>query len=58
MTNSLLFLDGQEELKFWWQLLLAVESVREINSTNSAIRMDGHPQCLNVVGPVGSTGKI
>ena len=32
--------DWQEKLEFWWELVLGVESVGEIYSSDSAVGMD------------------
>ena len=32
--------DWQEELELWWELILGVESVGEIDSSNSAVGVD------------------
>ena len=48
----------QEEFEFWRQLIFGVEPVGEVDSSDSAVRMDLHPQCLYVVGTVSSSGEI
>ena len=48
----------QEKLEFRWQLVLSVKSVREVNSSDSAVGVDLHPQSLDVVGSVGSPGEV
>ncbi len=44
------YLDGQEQLELWGQLLFRVESVGEVDSPYAAIGMHLHPKSLNVVG--------
>ena len=58
MYASLLLLDGKEELELRWQFLFRVKSIREVNSSDPAIGVDGHSQGLNVVSAVGTTGEI
>lgn len=58
ITKSLLLLNGQKKFEFWGQFLLAVEPVRKVNPSNSTVGMDGDPECLDVVGPVGSPGEV
>lgn len=42
-------LDWQEQLKFRWQLLFAVQPVTEVDATNAAVGMNLHIQGLNVI---------
>ena len=58
--SHLLGLSGhwQEELELRGQLVLGVQSIGEVNSSNSAVGMDLHSQGLNVVGSVSSTGEV
>ena len=48
----------QEELEFWGQLVLGVEPVGEIDSSDSAISMNLDPQGLYVIGTVSSSCEI
>ena len=48
----------QEEFELWWQLILSVQSIGEVDSSDSAVRVDLHPQCLYVVGTVSSASEI
>jgi len=48
----------QEELEFWGELVLGVESVGEIDSSNSAVCMDLNSKGLYVVGTVSSPCEI
>jgi len=50
--------NGQEKLELWWKLILSVESVREIDSSNSAVCMNLNSQGLYVVGTISSSGEI
>ena len=50
--------DWQEQFEFGWQLILGVEPVGEVDSSNSTIRMNLHPERLYVVGTVGSASEI
>jgi hypothetical protein len=54
----LLFLDRQEQLEFGGQLLLAVQPIRKIYSSNTAVCVNCNPQGLDVVGPVGSPSEV
>ena len=54
----MLFLDGEEELELWGQLLLAVQPVGEVYAPDPTIGMDGHSQGLDVVGTVGPAGEV
>lgn len=57
-NGSLLFLDWEEQLEFWWQLLLAVQPVGKIYPSDPAIRMNRYPQSLNVIASVRSTSEV
>ena len=48
----------QEELELWWELVLGVESVGEIDSSDSAVSVDLNSKGLYVVGTVCSSGEI
>ena len=48
----------QEELELWWELVFGVESVGEIDSSDSAVSVDLNSKGLYVVGTVGSSGEI
>jgi hypothetical protein len=48
----------QEELELWWELVLGVQSVGEIDSSNSAVSMNLNSKSLYVVGSVSSPGEI
>ena len=48
----------QEELELWWELVLGVESVREIDSSDSAVSVDLDSKGLYVVGTVSSSREI
>ena len=63
--------DGEEEFELWWELVFGVQSVGEIDASNTAVGMDLHskqqrrvtkknclPEGLDVVGTVGSPGEI
>jgi hypothetical protein len=54
-----LLLDGQEELELRWELLFAVEAVREVDAADAAVGMDLDTQGLNVVGTcTGARGDM
>jgi hypothetical protein len=55
-----LWLSGnrQEELELWWELVLGVESIGEIDSSDSAVSVDLDSKGLYVVGTVSSSGEI
>ena len=48
----------QEELELWWELVLGVESIGEIDSSDSAVSVDLDSKGLYVVGTVSSSGEI
>ena len=48
----------QEKFELWWELILSVESIREIDSSNSAVSMNLDSKGLYVVGTVSSSGEI
>ena len=48
----------QEELELWWELVLGVESIGEIDSSDSAVSMNLHSEGLYVVGTIGPSGEI
>ena len=50
--------DGEEELELGRELVLGVETVREIDSSDSAVGMYLNSQCLDVVSTVCTAGKI
>lgn len=51
------FLDGQEQLEFRRQLLLAVQPVAEVDAADAAVGMHLHAQRLNVVGACRKQGS-
>ena len=55
---SLLFLDRKEELEFWGKFLLAVQPIGEVDSTDSAVGVNGDSEGLYVVGAVSSAGEV
>lgn len=58
ITKSLLLLNGQKKFELWGQFLLAVEPVREVDSPDSTVGVDGDSQGFDVVGPVGPAGEV
>ena len=50
--------NGQEQFELWWELVLSIKSVWEVDSSNSAVCVDLHSQSLYVVGTVGPSGEI
>ena len=50
--------NGQEQFEFGRELVLGVESVGEVDSSNSAVGVDLDSQGLYVVGTVSSSGEI
>ena len=61
--------NGQEQFEFGWQLIFSVQSIREVNSSYSAVSMYLHsnqkllqtiiiPQCFNVICTVCSSSEI
>ncbi len=55
---SLLLLDGKKEFKLRGKLLFTVQPVRKINSSDSAVGVDGHTQSFNVIASVSPPRKI
>lgn len=54
----LLLGDGQEQLELRRELLLRVQAVGEVNPADAAVRVDLHPQGLDVVGAVSSAREV
>ena len=50
--------DWQEQFEFWGELVFCVESVGEINSSNSAVGVNLHSKSFNIVGTVSSSSEI
>lgn len=50
--------DWQEKFELWWKLILSVESIREVDSSNSAVGVDLNSESFYVVGTVSSSGEI
>ena len=48
----------QEEFELWWKLIFGIKSIREIDSSNSAVSVNLNTKGLYVVGTVGSPGEI
>lgn len=48
----------QEQFEFWGQLVFCVQSVGEVNSSNSAVGVNLHSKGFNIVGTVGSSSEI
>mmetsp|Transcript_35104 Transcript_35104/g.113647 ORF Transcript_35104/g.113647 Transcript_35104/m.113647 type:complete len:257 (+) Transcript_35104:156-926(+) len=58
-SGSTAFLGNrQEELELRRQLLFAVETVREVDAADAAVRMQLHPQGLDVVRAVGAAREV
>ena len=49
---------GEEELELWRQLVLGIEAIWEVNSSDPAVCMNLHSQGLNVVGSIGTTSEV
>ena len=41
--------DWQEELELWWELVFGVESVGEVDSSDSAVSVDLHSKDGNIL---------
>lgn len=54
----LLLGDRQEQLEFRRELLLRVQAVGEVNPADTAVRVDLHPQSLDVVRAVRSAREV
>ena len=50
--------DWQEKLELGWELILGVESVGEVDSSNSTVGVDLNSQSLYIIGTVGSSSEI
>ena len=50
--------NGQEQFEFWGQLVFSVESVREVNSTDSAVSMNLYSEGFDVIGSVSTSGEV
>lgn len=48
----------QEKLELWWKLVFGIESVREVDSANTAVSVNLNAECLNVIGSVSSACEI
>jgi hypothetical protein len=49
---------GEEQLELGWELILGVETIGEVDSSDTAVSVDLHSQGLDVVGTVGSSSEI
>lgn len=58
IKQSLLFLDWQEEFKFRRQFFLWIEAIWKVNSTNSAISVDGDSKSFDIIASIGSSGEV
>ena len=58
MAALAFLLDRQVQLELCRQLLLAVQPVGEINTPDPTVGVDLNPQCLHVVGPIGSPCEV
>ena len=50
--------NGQEQFEFWGQLVFGLESVGEVNSTDSAISVNLDSEGFDVVGTVSTSGEV
>ena len=50
--------DWQEKFEFWGELVFCVKSIGEINSSNSAVGVNLHSQCFNIVSSISSSCEI
>ena len=48
----------QEKFELWWELIFSVESVWEVNSSDSAVSMDLNSESFYVVCTISSSGEI
>jgi len=53
-----LVLDGEVQLELCRQLIFRVEAVGEVHPTDSAVGVDLDSEGLNVVGSIGTSGKV
>ena len=56
--SHLFLLDGEEKLELIGEFFFRIETVREVDSSNSAVSMNLYSQSLNVTGTVRSAGEI
>lgn len=57
-TESLLLLDGEEKFELGGKFLLAIETVRKVDPTNTTIGMDCNSECLDIVAAIGASGEV
>ena len=50
--------DWQEELELWWEFLLGIQAVGEINTPDTAVSMQLHSEGFDVVGSIGTPRKV
>ena len=48
----------QEKFELWRKLIFGIESVGEVDSSDSAVGVDLNAQSLDIVGTVGTTSEI
>lgn len=53
-----MFLDGKEEFELWRELFFGVETIREVNTSDSAISVNSHSKCLYVIAAICSSSEI
>ena len=58
MSGFGLVLNWQIKLELGWKFVLGVESITEVDSSNSAISVNLNPQSLNVVGTISPSSKV
>ena len=50
--------DWEEEFELWREFILGVKAIGEIYSADTAISVDLHSECLNIVCAIGPAGEI
>ena len=50
--------DWQEKFELWWKLILGVKSIREVDSSNSAVGVDLNSESFYIVCTVSSSCEI
>ena len=48
----------EEELELGRKLVFGVEAIGEVNSSDSAVGVNLHSECFDIVSTVGTTGEV
>jgi len=58
VSDLFVLLNRQKQLEFRGQLVLRIQSIREIDPSDPAVCVDLNAQCLHIIGPVRSSREI